>query len=50
MQGELRKTQTTPVPRGKGRGKEREVVVFSDVEGVPKDCPITKLSLRYPIP
>ena len=22
----------TPVPRGKGKGKEREVVVFSDVE------------------
>ena len=37
MQGELRKTQTTPVPRGKGKGKEREVVVFSDMEGVLKD-------------
>ena len=33
MQGELRESQTTPVPerRGKGKGKEREVV-FSDVE------------------
>ena len=32
MHGELRETQTTPVPGGKGKGKEREVVVFSDVE------------------
>ena len=32
MQGELRETQVTPVPSGKGKGKEREVVVFSDVE------------------
>ena len=33
MQGELRESQTTPVPegRGKGKGKEREVV-FLDVE------------------
>ena len=32
MQGELRESQTTPVPGGKGKAKEREVVVFSDVE------------------
>ena len=32
MHGELQDTQTTPVPGGKGKGKEREVVVFSDVE------------------
>ena len=32
MQGELRETQTTLVPGDKGKGKEREVVVFSDVE------------------
>ena len=32
MQGELRESQTTPVPNGKGKGKEREVVVFLDVE------------------
>ena len=34
MQGELRESQTTPVPEGrnKGKGKEREVVQFSDVE------------------
>ena len=33
MQGELRESQTTPVPEGrnKGKGKEREVA-FSDVE------------------
>ena len=35
MQGELRESQTTLVPekRGKGKGKEREVV-FLDVEEV----------------
>ena len=32
MQGELRETQTTLVPSGKGKGKEREVMVLSDVE------------------
>ena len=32
MQGELRETQTTPVLDRKCKGKEREVVVFSDVE------------------
>ena len=32
MQGELRETQTTLVPVGKGKGKEREVMVSSDVE------------------
>ena len=32
MQGELRETQTTPVQNGRGKGKEREVVVFSNVE------------------
>ena len=32
MQGELREAQSTPVPSGKGKGKEREVVVFSNVE------------------
>ena len=32
MQGELRESQTTLVLGGKGKGKEREVVVFSDVE------------------
>ena len=32
MQGELRESQTTSVPGGKGKGKERKVVVFSDVE------------------
>ena len=32
MQGELRESQVTPVPSGKGKGKEREVVVFLDVE------------------
>ena len=32
MHGELRESQTTPVPGGKGKGKEREMVVFSDVE------------------
>ena len=32
MHGELRETQTTPVPGGKGKGMKREVVVFSDVE------------------
>ena len=35
MQGELRDSQTTLVPesrRDKGKGKEREVVDFSDIE------------------
>ena len=32
MQGELQETQKTPVPDRKGKGKEREVAVFSDVE------------------
>ena len=33
MLGELRDTQTTPVPGGRSdKGKAREVVTFSDVE------------------
>ena len=32
MHGELRESQTTPVPGGKGKGKEREVVTFLDVK------------------
>ena len=44
MQGELRETQTTPVPNGKGTGKEREVVVFLDVEEL--DGPPSTKSLK----
>ena len=44
MHGELSESQTTPVPGGKGKGKEREVVVFSDVEEL--DGPLSpKVSL-----
>ena len=35
MLGEFRESQSTPTPMGKeteGKGKEREVVVFSDIE------------------
>ena len=33
MLGELRESQSTPKPEGrKEKGKEREVVVFSDIE------------------
>ena len=32
MLGELRDNQTNPVPRDKGKGKEREVVESLDVE------------------
>ena len=49
MQGELRESQTTPVPgrEDKGKGKEKEVVEFLDVEELggppstkdPKSCP-----------
>ena len=44
MQGELRETQTTPVPSGKDKGKEREVVVSSDVEEL--DGPPSTKSLK----
>ena len=32
MLGELRESQSTPVQEKKGKGKEREVVDFSDVK------------------
>ena len=34
MLGELRESQSTPVPerRKEGKGKEREVMVFSDIK------------------
>ena len=44
MHGELRDTQITPVPEGKGKGKEREVVVFLDVEEL-NGPPSPKVSL-----
>ena len=47
MQGELRETQMTPVPSGKGKGKEREVVVFLDVEEL-DGPPSTKSSESKP--
>ena len=48
MQGELRDSQTTPVPEGrrKDKGKEREVV-FSDVEEL-DGPPSTKNSKSNP--
>ena len=46
MQGELRETQTTPVPSKEGKGKEREVV-FSDVEEL-DGPPSTKSSKSDP--
>ena len=48
MQGELRESQTTPVPesRGKGKGKEREVV-FSNMEEL-DGLPNTKSSESKP--
>ena len=47
MQGELQESQTTPVPSGKGKGKEREVVAFSDVEEL-DGPPSTKSSKSGP--
>ena len=44
MQGELWETQTTPVPNRKGKGKEREVMVLSDVEEL--DSPLSTKSLK----
>ena len=44
MQGELWESQTTLVPSGKGKGKEREVVVFSDMEEL--DGPLSTKSLK----
>ena len=32
MLGELRESQSTPVQEKKGKGKEREVVEFSDIK------------------
>ena len=32
MLGEFRESQSTPVQERKGKGKEREVVDFSDIE------------------
>ena len=49
MQSELRESQTTPVPEGSGKekGKEREVVSFSDVEEL-DGPPSTKSSESKP--
>ena len=47
MQGELRETQTTLVPNGKGKGKEKEAVVFLDVEEL-DGPPSTKSSKSGP--
>ena len=52
MHGERRESQTTPVPGGKGKGKEREVVTFLDVEELdgplsPKVSSSEKASARW---
>ena len=49
MHGELRESQTTPVPGGEGKGKEREVVVFLDVEEL-DGLPSPKVSLSGKVP
>ena len=46
MLGELRESQSTPVQekKGKGKGKEREVIDFSDIEEL--DGPLSTKNLE----